>query len=118
MAGQMTQQEVEALRARLAEYDAAGGNGGGWGRSAPSKGEDVLGVNVPIKVDLGGGCSIRCYVLLPPEAMTSMDALENALRTLRDKGLPLDIYERREGWGRGNDRGGDRGRGWGGRRGW
>lgn len=84
--------------------------GGGWGKRRPTADVGFLGVSVPIKVETGKG-SLRCYISLPPEVLSSEDSFMEAIGRLIEMGLPVDIYEGRSNYGGG---GGGGGGGWGG----
>lgn len=68
----------------------------------------IRGISVPVKIKVGNG-SLRTYVDLGPEAVTSQAAFAAALEQVERTVGPLDIWESREDSGLGGSRYGGRG---------
>ncbi len=59
----------------------------------------ALGIAIPINLNHPNG-RLRCYITLPAEFASKKEVLFAAIKTLVDKGYPLDFYKTKEGDGK------------------
>lgn len=92
--GEQLEELAEALGAKVTFPN--GGGGGSWAKKPEPAVTGFLGVSVPIKVQTPRG-SVRAYISLPPEVLSSPEGFLDAIARLVDMGIPVDIYENRSG---------------------
>jgi len=94
-------QKYEALLANDGQYTS-------WQTQAPVGLSQFTGVAIPLKVKLEQG-DVKIFASLPAQVMESPEALKNAITTLINAGIPVDIW-RGNSWG--NNQGGGNGGGY------
>jgi len=55
----------------------------------------ALGIAIPINLNHPNG-RLRCYITLPAEFASKKEVLFAAIKTLAEKGYPLDFYKSKE----------------------
>jgi hypothetical protein len=111
-------EQIQAALAAMMQQQNPAAAAAGWGGAAAAVPQQFQAVNVPLKLQLPDGSTLRVYVQLPGELMQSQQALMAAIQGMMQAGLPLDTWQPQGGGGWGNNgggwNGGNRG-GWSGR---
>ena len=97
--GTMSNRELTNIANMLKQAIEKMGNGeedespSSW-KTQPEKSSSssFLGVSVPFKVETRQG-SLRCYLALPPEIMSSPESFLGAINHLLEMEIPLDFYQ-------------------------
>lgn len=110
------QEQIQAALAQMLNQQHAPA-AGGWGAAAAAAPLQVQAVNVPLKLQLPDGGTLRVYVQLPGELMQSQQALMGAIQGMMQQGFPLDVW-RPQGSGDWGNSGGSWGSNGGNRGGW
>jgi len=103
MTEQTPEQLLAAMNSLLAKASSSGAPSaatGGWAQPQPTPSAMVQGVGVPVKIGRGRG-NLKIILWLPAECASSPTALNAALDQLESAGVPLDIWEPKDGGGNG-----------------